>query len=88
MTTSARRARLLAALGFLEIRWRGYTPDAAAALERWLHSWPGFGAVITGMQAQGFASRPKLRGTTPAACAEASSCAMLGVGVHHRCPRR
>lgn len=54
MTTAARRARLLAALGFLEIRWRGLKPDAAAALERWLHSWPGFGAVITGMHAQGF----------------------------------
>ena len=54
MTTAVRRARLLAALGFLEIRWRGYTPDAAGALARWMHSWPGIGAVVVGMQAQGF----------------------------------
>ena len=49
-----RRARLLAALGFLELQWRGLKPDAAGALERWLHSWRGFGDVITGMSAQGF----------------------------------
>ena len=54
MTTTARRARLLAALGFLEIRWRGLKPDAAGALERWLYSWTGIGDVITGMTAQGF----------------------------------
>ena len=45
---SPRRARLP------RIRWRAYTPDVAAALARWLHSWPGLGAVVVGMHAQGF----------------------------------
>lgn len=54
MTTATRRARLLAALGFLEIAWRGFTPDPAGALREWLYSWPGLGAVVDGMQAQGF----------------------------------
>jgi hypothetical protein len=62
LTIAARRARLLAALGFLEIRWRGYKPEAAAALERWLHSWPGFGDVIVGMHAQGFDVELRQRG--------------------------
>ena len=54
MTTATRRARLVAALGFLEIAWRGFTPDAAGALQRWMHSWNGLGAVVDGMQAQGY----------------------------------
>lgn len=29
-------------------------PDAAGALERWLHRWTGLGDVIVGMSAQGF----------------------------------
>ena len=57
VTTAARRARLLAALGFLEIRWRGLKPDAAGALERWLNSWPGLGDIIVGVQAQGASTR-------------------------------
>ena len=51
---AARSARLLAALGFMEIASRGLKPDAAGALERWLHSWAGLGAVLDGMRAQGF----------------------------------
>ena len=50
---AARRARLLAALGFLEIAWRGFTP-AVGALHQWMHSWQGLGAVVMGMSAQGF----------------------------------
>lgn len=49
-----RRALLAAALGFMEIAWRGDAPPAAVALSRWMGSWRGLGAVLTGMSAQGF----------------------------------
>ena len=49
-----RRALLGAALGFMEIRWRGTPPPAALSLARWMSSWHGVGAVVTGMTAQGF----------------------------------
>ena len=47
---ASRRAALRAALGFLEIRWTGGTPPAAAALARWLGSWNGMGLIAAGMQ--------------------------------------
>ncbi len=53
MKTRARRALLVAALGFLALQWR-YKPAAVGPLERWLHSWRGAGDVINGMHAQGF----------------------------------
>ena len=45
MTTIARRPHRVAALGFLELHWRGLKPDTAAAVERRLQSPPGLGAV-------------------------------------------
>lgn len=52
-TLPARRALLVAALGFLEVRWH-HKPAAIGALEKWLHAWRGVGDVIVGMSAQGF----------------------------------
>jgi hypothetical protein len=56
MTSSLgrRRALLAAALGFVRLDWRQPPPPAVAALGRWMHSWPGLGAVVAGMTAQGF----------------------------------
>jgi len=62
VTTPQRRALLRAALTFAEVRWRGYRPDAAGALDKYLHSWTGMGDVITGMHAQGFDVEIKQRG--------------------------
>lgn len=53
MSSQSRRALLLAALGFVELRWR-HKPPPVGTLERWLHSWRGVGDVINGMHAQGF----------------------------------
>jgi hypothetical protein len=44
------RALLIAALGFLKLR----DPPALVALRRWLDSWTGVGAVVTGMERQGY----------------------------------
>src|SRR5437773_12433424 len=49
-----RRALLTAALGLMRLRWRGPAPPAMVVLARWLNSWPGLGAVVFGMNAQGF----------------------------------
>ncbi len=49
-----RRALLTAALGFARLRWREPQPPAARALDAWLTSWAGVGAVLAGMTAQGF----------------------------------
>src|SRR5207302_1267930 len=49
-----RRALLIAALGLMRLRWRGSAPPAVVMLARWLNSWPGLGAVVLGMIAQGF----------------------------------
>ena len=49
-----RRALLTAALGLMRLRWRGPAPPAVLMLARWLNSWPGLGAVVFGMNAQGF----------------------------------
>ena len=62
-TTTSRRALLLAALGFAEIRWR-YRPDAAGALDKYLRTWRGMGAVIAGMHPQGFDVEVKRLGQT------------------------
>src|SRR5436190_19314507 len=49
-----RRALLTAALGLMRLRWREPAPSAVIMLARWLDSWPGLGAVVVGMNAQGF----------------------------------
>jgi len=49
-----RRALLSAALGLMRLRWRGPAPPAMVMLARWLNSWPSLGAVVFGMNAQGF----------------------------------
>lgn len=53
MTTEVerRRALLTAALGFLQL---GDQPPEVASLRRWLDSWNGLGAVVTGMERQGY----------------------------------
>jgi hypothetical protein len=51
---SSRRALLRAALGFMEVAWHGGAPPAAVTLSRWMGSWRGVGAVVAGMNAQGF----------------------------------
>ena len=48
--TDHRRARLSAALGFLQLRGQ---PREVALLRRWLDGWAGLGAVITGLTRQG-----------------------------------
>lgn len=49
-----RRALLTAALGFMGLRWRSPVPPVVLAFSRWMDSWAGLGAVVTGMSAQGF----------------------------------
>jgi hypothetical protein len=46
-----RRAVLVAALGFLQLPEQ---PPAVAMLRRWLDSWSGLGAVVVGMERQGY----------------------------------
>jgi hypothetical protein len=46
-----RRALLVAALGFLQLR---RAPPEVAPLRRWLDSWTGLGAVVAGMERQGY----------------------------------
>ncbi len=48
-----RRAVLTAALGFMGLRWRQPVPLVMLTLARWMNSWAGLGAVVTGMSAQG-----------------------------------
>jgi hypothetical protein len=48
-----RRALLVAALGFVQLRRAERTP-ALAALQRWLGSWRGIGAIVAGMDRQGY----------------------------------
>jgi hypothetical protein len=45
------RALLVAALGFLQLR---QAPPEVAPLRRWIDSWTGIGAVVTGMERQGY----------------------------------
>jgi len=47
------RARLAAALGFDRLKIQPAPPELVA-LKRWLGSWTGTGAIITGMLRQGF----------------------------------
>jgi hypothetical protein len=47
----ARRALLVAALGFAELAARH---PAVGALKSWLGSWNGIGAIVTGMERQGY----------------------------------
>jgi hypothetical protein len=49
-----RNALLTAALGFMGLRWRQPVPPVVLMLARWMNSWAGLGAVVTGMSAQGF----------------------------------
>jgi hypothetical protein len=49
--SDSRRALLYAALGFLQIK---HQPPEVAPLRRWLDSWNGLGAVVTGMERQGY----------------------------------
>ena len=49
-----RRAVLTAALGFMGFSWRQPVPPVVLTLARWMNSWAGLGAVVTGMSAQGF----------------------------------
>lgn len=48
---SARRVLLTAALGFLNVRARH---PALTTLHVWLDSWSGLGAIVVGMERQGF----------------------------------
>lgn len=48
-----RRALLVAALSFAELRPPEPVP-ALVALRRWLGSWPGIGAIVAGMDRQGY----------------------------------
>lgn len=54
---SQRLAQLLAALGVLEIAWRGFTPDPAGALQWWLHSPTGIGDVSSACRRRASTSR-------------------------------
>lgn len=54
MNTHARRARLVAALGFLEIQWQGEVPAPARALHAYMDSWRGLGDVTDAMRSLGF----------------------------------
>jgi hypothetical protein len=47
----ARRALLVAALGFAQLDARH---PAVGALKSWLGSWNGIGAIVTGMERQGY----------------------------------
>lgn len=49
-----RRAPLLGALGFALVRVPEPLPPALVTLRRWLGSWTGIGAVITGMLRQSY----------------------------------
>src|SRR5262245_57080179 len=51
MTHDRRRALLIAALGFLQLRHR---PPEITPLRRWMDSWTGLGAALDGMVRQGF----------------------------------
>jgi hypothetical protein len=53
MTASleGRCAVLTAALGFLQLSDH---PSEVAMLHRWLDSWKGLGAIVTGMERQGY----------------------------------
>jgi hypothetical protein len=45
---------LTAALGFMQLdRWNEPKPSEMTALARWMNYWPGIGAVVVGMTAQG-----------------------------------
>jgi hypothetical protein len=49
-----RRALLTAALGFMQLdRWNEPKPPVMTTLVGWMDSWPGIGAVVVGMAAQG-----------------------------------
>lgn len=48
-----RRSLLVAALGFARLRPTG-SGSAHAALRRWLGSWRGIGAIVAGMDRQGY----------------------------------
>ncbi len=48
---ASRRALLVAALGFLQLREQ---PPEIAPLRHWLDSWSGLGAIVTGMERQGY----------------------------------
>jgi hypothetical protein len=54
MLPDRRRALLIAALGFLQLREQ---PPEVAPLRRWLDSWTGLEAVVDGMVRQGFVIR-------------------------------
>lgn len=60
-----RRALLTAALGLMRLTWRGPAPPAVVMLAHWLNSWPGLGAVVFGMNAQGFNVELKEGSTSP-----------------------
>jgi hypothetical protein len=49
-----RRALLAAALGFALVPVPEPLPPALVAVRRWLGSWQGIGAVVTGMLRQGY----------------------------------
>lgn len=49
-----RRALLVAALGFIRLRWRDPVPPVVHSLTAWMNSWRGLGAVLAGINAQGF----------------------------------
>ncbi len=49
-----RRALLCAALGFMRIQWHAPRAPIVTVLERWMNSWIGLGAIVVGMNAQGF----------------------------------
>jgi hypothetical protein len=53
MVTNKRRALLIAALGFARLEFKD-PPPVLTALKTWLGSWAGLGAIITGMNRQGF----------------------------------
>jgi hypothetical protein len=46
-----RQSLLVAALGFLQLRER---PPEVAMLHKWLDSWKGIGAIVIGMERQGY----------------------------------
>jgi hypothetical protein len=54
VSTTRRRALLLAALGFATLDLHGRPPSALAALRGWLDTWCGIGAVAAGMARQGY----------------------------------
>jgi hypothetical protein len=51
MLTDRRRAFLIAALGFLQLRQQ---PPEVAMLRRWLDSWKGIGTIVTRMERHGY----------------------------------